>query len=89
MVAYESADVGTSSAWFYLVLDLKGGGFAEWDYLSGINEGWIPLILPYDTLGTHVYGSCYDIHFRTNATMDIIHEYSGPATPGLWVRAPV
>jgi glucan 1,3-beta-glucosidase len=89
MVAYESADVGTSSAWFYWNFKMEGGGFAEWDYLRGINEGWIPRIPSSDTPSTQVYGTCYDILFRTNDTMDIIHEYPDPATPGIWIGAPI
>ena len=89
MVAYESADVGTTAAWFYWNFKMEGGGFAEWDYLRGIREGWLPKIPPPDTPSAQVFGTCYEILFRTNDTMEVIHEYPDPTTPGIWIGAPI
>jgi len=78
MVAYEAADVGTSGAWFYWTLKMEGGAFAEWDFLRGVREGWIPHIPAPNVTSESVHGTCYDIIFRTNDTMSIIDQYPDP-----------
>lgn len=80
MVAYEAADVGTSGAWFYWTVKMEGGAFAEWDFLRGLREGWIPEIPAPSVDSQSVYGTCYDIIFRTNDTMSIVDEYPDPST---------
>ena len=80
MVAYESADVGVSSGWFYWTLKMEGGAFAEWDFLRGIREGWIPKIPAPGVDSQELYGSCHDIADRTKDDMSIIHEFPDPST---------
>jgi glucan 1,3-beta-glucosidase len=80
MVTYEAADKGIASAWFYWTVKMEGGAFAEWDFMRGLQEGWIPSPLPGpDTASVDVYGTCYDIIFRTNDSMSIIEEFPDPA----------
>lgn len=75
MVAYEAVDKGISSGWFYWTLKMEGGAFAEWDYLRGIKEGWIPKILPVSQSSESVYGSCTDIMLKTKDRDDILTEF--------------
>ncbi|KAL7579761.1 hypothetical protein ACA910_021899 [Epithemia clementina (nom. ined.)] len=80
MVIYEAADqAGISGAWFYWTVKMEGGAFAEWDFLRGIREGWIPRI-PADatTSSTSLYGTCYEIMAQTSDEGDILHEYPEP-----------
>jgi glucan 1,3-beta-glucosidase len=80
MVTYEAADKGIASAWFYWTVKMEGGAFAEWDFMRGLREGWIPSPLPGpDMASVDVYGTCYDIIFRTNDSMSIIDEFPNPA----------
>jgi len=78
MVAYEAADVGTTGAWFYWTLKMEGGAFAEWDYLRGLKERWIPIIPPRNTTSQSLYGTCYDIIFRTDDSPGILFEFPDP-----------
>lgn len=81
MVAYESSQAGVSGGWFYWTAKMEGGAFAEWDYLRGVQEGWMPSIVKNSHQPSEeVYGSCYDILFRTNDSMSIVHEYPDPST---------
>ena len=50
----------------------------EWDFLRGIKEGWIPRIPSKEVSSTDLYGTCYDIIFKTNDDMSIIHEFPDP-----------
>eukprot|EP00560_Eucampia_antarctica_P002700 CAMPEP_0197834178 /NCGR_PEP_ID=MMETSP1437-20131217/21427_1 /TAXON_ID=49252 ORGANISM="Eucampia antarctica, Strain CCMP1452" /NCGR_SAMPLE_ID=MMETSP1437 /ASSEMBLY_ACC=CAM_ASM_001096 /LENGTH=524 /DNA_ID=CAMNT_0043438673 /DNA_START=74 /DNA_END=1646 /DNA_ORIENTATION=- len=78
MVTYEAAHVGVSRAWFYWTMKMEGGAFAEWDFLRGIREGWIPKIPAPNVASTDLYGSCYDILSQTEDDMDIVHEFPAP-----------
>lgn len=79
IVTYEAADKGIASAWFYWTVKMEGGAFAEWDFMRGLKEGWIPSPLPGEnTASVDVYGSCYDIIFRTNDSMAIIDIFPDP-----------
>lgn len=80
MVTYEAAERGSANAWFYWTLKMEGGAFAEWDFLRGLSEGWIPSIPPPNTTSQSLFGSCYEIIFKTNDSMAVIHEYPDPAT---------
>jgi glucan 1,3-beta-glucosidase len=80
MVAYEAADVGTSGAWFYWTLKMEGGAFSEWDFMRGLREGWIPQIPAPTVTSESLHGTCYDIIFRTDDSMDIIDVFPDPAT---------
>ena len=73
MVAWESQDTGVSVGWFYWNFKMEGGAFAEWDYLRGVEEGWMPT-LKAEEKAEHVFGRCEEIIFRTDDEMDIVHE---------------
>ena len=60
----------------------RGGAFAEWDFLRGIKEGWMPP-LPRDrsVASQDLYGTCLDIYNETNDDYDlIVDEYPDPRT---------
>ena len=80
MVIYETASLpGLSGAWFYWTAKMEGGAFAEWDYLRGIREGWIPTLPASPTISSEsLYGSCYDILARTVDNASLVHEYPPP-----------
>lgn len=80
MVAYESAGSGISAGWLFWNFKMEGGAFAEWDFLRGLSEGWMPPI-PAPTIPSEdIYGTCYDIYNRTNDSYSIVHEYPDPHT---------
>ena len=81
IVSYESIDTGTSAGWFYWTAKMEGGAFAEWDYIRGVQEGWIPSIPSPNISSEAVYGTCYDILFDTpDDTINVIHTFPDPAT---------
>jgi len=74
MVTYESS---VSSGWFYWNFKMEGGAFAEWDYLRGVKEGWIPTIAPGETaLGR--FGECESLIFKATDSMSFTHPYPAP-----------
>jgi len=75
MVVYEMADKGAGGSWFYWTVKMEGGAFAEWDYLRGVKEGWIPKLPSPDVASVTQFGTCYDIMNRTSDSMSIIHEF--------------
>jgi len=74
MVTWESA---VSSGWFYWNFKMEGGAFAEWDYLRGVREGWIPT-LPATQAAVDAFGTCESLIFTTNDDMDIVHTFPNP-----------
>ena len=81
MVSYESVDTGTSSGWFYWTAKMEGGMFAEWDFLRGVREGWIPKIPSPAVASESLYGTCYDIMFETpDHSHGVVHVFPDPAT---------
>jgi len=78
MVAYEAASTGTTGAWFYWTLKMEGGAFAEWDYLRGLEEKWIPALPPKNVTSESLYGTCYDIIFKTDDSMAVVDEFPDP-----------
>jgi glucan 1,3-beta-glucosidase len=76
MVAYESA----GTAWFYWNIKMQGGAFAEWDYLRGIKEQWIPRVPAPNVTSESLYGTCYDIMFKTDDNTDFLNVMPDPAT---------
>jgi hypothetical protein len=80
MVAYEAQDEAVSRGWFYWTLKTEGGAFAEWDFLRGLREGWIPSIPDSSVSSTSLYGTCHDIAERTKDDMSIVHEFPDPST---------
>jgi glucan 1,3-beta-glucosidase len=91
MVAYEAEEYGVSSGWFYWTFKTEGGAFAEWDFMRGVKEGWIPKIPANHVASSDLYGSCYDIMFRTADDESIIHEFPDPTSldPGNWQGYPI
>ena len=88
MVIYEMADQqGLGAAWFFWTVKMEGGAFAEWDYLRGIREGWIPPIPAPTVSSQSLYGSCYEIMARTADNTSILHEFPAPhdIDPGEWL----
>lgn len=87
MVVYESIDTGTSVGWFYWTIKMEGGAFAEWDFLRGIDEGWIPELPGPTQPSEQAYGTCYDIIFKTSddpkITSNVLPDPSD-LPPGVW-----
>lgn len=75
MVAYESANTGVSSGWFFWTLKTEGGAFAEWDYMRGVEEGWIPKMPSNDTDSESLFGSCDSIVTNTRDSMSIVKPF--------------
>eukprot|EP00536_Pseudo-nitzschia_multiseries_P009323 jgi/Psemu1/200378/e_gw1.257.64.1 len=81
MVAYEAADSGgVSSGWLFWNFKMEGGAFAEWDFLRGLSEGWMPPIPEPTVSSESLYGTCLDIYNRTDDSYSIVHEYPDPRT---------
>jgi len=80
MVTYEARDVGISSGWFYWTLKMEGGAFAEWDFLRGVEEGWIPRIPDPSVDSQDKYGTCHAIASRTKDDMSIVNPFPDPST---------
>jgi glucan 1,3-beta-glucosidase len=65
----------------FLYLLKRGGAFAEWDFLRGIKEGWIPKLPNPDVSSESLYGTCYDILNRTTDDYNlVVDEYPDPRT---------
>lgn len=80
MVAYEAVDTGTSDGWFYWTAKMEGSAFAEWDFLRGVREGWIPVLADVHQPSQDLYGTCYDILFKTNDDSEqVVHVFPDPA----------
>jgi glucan 1,3-beta-glucosidase len=79
MVTYENAGGGTSRGWFYWTLKMEGGAFAEWDFLRGIKEGWIPEFPNPRTSCESVFGTCRAIAKRTKDDSSVIEEFPDPS----------
>lgn len=86
MVTYEAADTGVSRGWFYWNFKMEGGAFAEWDFLRGLKESWIPAIPAPDIPSVEFYGTCYEILFKTVDDESIVHEFPDPTSldPNNW-----
>lgn len=89
MVAYENIDSGVSSGWFYWTLKMEGGAFAEWDFLRGVTEGWIPQLPEPDVTSETVFGTCHKIAKATTDDMSIVHEFPDPETSDTWPGPPI
>ena len=86
MVTYEAADLGISRGWFYWTFKTEGGAFAEWNFMRGIEEGWIPKIPNPNVSSVDLFGTCENIIFRTSDDMGIVHEFPDPKSldPNNW-----
>eukprot|EP00542_Grammatophora_oceanica_P012263 CAMPEP_0194033910 /NCGR_PEP_ID=MMETSP0009_2-20130614/6392_1 /TAXON_ID=210454 /ORGANISM="Grammatophora oceanica, Strain CCMP 410" /LENGTH=639 /DNA_ID=CAMNT_0038674641 /DNA_START=31 /DNA_END=1950 /DNA_ORIENTATION=- len=81
MVAYEARDAGVSSGWLFWNFKMEGGAFAEWDFLRGVKEGWMPPIPEPHVASEDLYGSCYEIYNRTNDDYSlVVDEFPDPRT---------
>jgi hypothetical protein len=59
----------------------RGGAFAEWDFLRGVREGWMPKIPDPTVASEDLYGSCLSIYNRTSDDYAaIVEEYPDPRT---------
>lgn len=79
MVSYEALDNLESSGWFFWNFKMEGGMFAEWDFLRGLREGWIPVLPDRNIPSQDIFGSCYDIIFKTSDDWNIIDEIPSPS----------
>lgn len=89
MVAFESAQTGVSSGWFYWTLKTEGGAFAEWDFLRGLREEWIPVLPAPQIDAESAFGTCQQIAQRTKDDMDIVHEFPNPDERDTWTGPPI
>lgn len=85
MVTYEAAGYGVSSGWFFWNFKMEGGAYAEWDFIRGLQEGWIPPMPPPNMAAVEVYGTCEEIIFRTDDNYSIVNEIPDPNTLN-WVQ---
>ena len=53
------------------------------DFTRGLKEGWIPKIPEKNVASTDLYGSCYDIIFRTSNDDSFVHEFPDPSSLNL------
>jgi hypothetical protein len=81
MVTYEAAALsGLSRGWFFWTLKTEGGAFAEWDFLRGLREGWIPSIPPPNVSSVDLYGTCEEIIMSSKDDMSFVDIFPDPAT---------
>lgn len=88
MIAYEAAELGTSVGWFYWTFKMEGGVFAEWDFLRGIREGWLPKFPPTNVTSEEAFNTtCHNLIFQTNDNMNIVKEFPDPDNlpPNTWM----
>jgi glucan 1,3-beta-glucosidase len=89
MVIYENAHTGVSSGWFFWTVKMEGGAFAEWDYLRGVTEGWIPELPPPHVASEAMFGDCQEIVKDTTNDMSIVQEYPNPENSDTWAGPPI
>jgi glucan 1,3-beta-glucosidase len=86
MVAYEAAHVqDLSDGWFYWTIKMEGGVFAEWDFIRGMEQGYLPKLVTSDTASADVYGTCHDI---TSRVMHQNYNYTDVVHPFPWMDEP-
>jgi hypothetical protein len=68
---------------------MEGGAFAEWDFLRGVTEGWIPQLPAPDVDSESVFGTCHEIAMATAGDMTIVQEYPDPKTTDTWLGPPI
>ncbi|KAG7364860.1 exo-1,3-beta-glucosidase [Nitzschia inconspicua] len=89
MVTYENVQSGVSSGWFYWTLKMEGGAFAEWDFLRGVTEGWIPQLPEPHVNSETQFGTCHEIAEATSDDRSIVHEFPDPQTSNTWPGPPI
>jgi len=80
MVTYESpsSSPDVSSGWFFSNFKMEGTAFPEYDYLHGLQDGWISPTLESDLQSR--YGSCYDILQETSdESRGVVDEFPPPS----------
>ena len=88
MIAYEAAELGTSVGWFYWTFKMEGGVFAEWDFLRGIREGWLPTFPTSNVSSEEAFNTtCHNLIFQTDDNMSIVEEFPDPDNlpPNTWM----
>ena len=57
----------------------RNGAYAEWDFLRGIEEGWMPKLPDPTVASEDVYGTCLDIYNKTSDDYKaIVDEFPDP-----------
>jgi hypothetical protein len=57
----------------------RGGAYAEWDFLRGIQEGWMPKLPDPTVASQDLYGTCLAIYNQTDDDYSaIVDEYPDP-----------
>ena len=67
----------------------RGGAFAEWDFLRGVREKWIPELPSRNVSSEDMYGTCEDVLRRTEDDESIVQEYPDPKTTETWIGPPL
>lgn len=67
----------------------RGGVFAEWDFLRGIREKWIPTLSARNVSSASVFGTCEEILAKTDDDESIVHEYPDPKHSTTWKGTPL
>lgn len=79
MVTFESANVANgvdiSRGWFFRTLKMEFGAFAEWDFLRGLKEGWIPSMPGSSESSLSIYGTCEALAKETLDKKGIVETY--------------
>jgi len=84
MVTYEAQSEKVSIGWFYWNFKLEGGAFAEWDFMRGIREEWIPMIPEPTVSSESQYGTCEEILSNTEDDISIVHPFPAHDEPDNW-----
>lgn len=75
MITYEAENSPMTQGWFFWTVKTEGGAYAEWDYLRGLSEGWIPVVPKPTVSSESVFGTCDEILDRTTNETDIVHPF--------------
>ena len=71
------------------VFQTRGGAFAEWDFLRGVREGWIPTLPAQNVSSVSKFGTCEQILYETVNDKSIVHEYPDPNKVDTWKGDPL
>jgi len=86
IVAYEGDDEDNDDdnmrGHFFWNFKTEGGAFAEWNFLRGVREGWIPQYsdMDPDRRAFEFYGTCADILSSTVNEPGVVNEFPDPST---------
>lgn len=79
----------TSLVVLSFVFQSRGGAFAEWDFLRGVREGWIPTLPAQNVSSVRKFGTCEQILYETANDKSIVHEYPDPNKVDTWKGDPL